>query len=117
MFTEPQTVTINAVAKDLPRVSIGDRSGIFESTSLGYLLRIFHVNGKRKRHTVRLDATKTAADPLLDGVSRQYSMSAYLVIDRPLVGYSDTEAGQVVQGLVDWADTAGNLSKVIGGES
>lgn len=117
MFTEPQTVTVNAVAKALPRVSTGDRVGVFESSALGYLLKISHLNGKRYRRTVRLDSTKTAADPLIAGVNRQYSMSAYLVIDHPLVGFSNTEAEQVAQALVDWLDTPGNLTKVIGGES
>lgn len=117
MFTEPQTVTINAVAKALPRVSTADRNGVFESTALGYALRISHLQGKRFRRTVRLDATKTAADPLLTGVNRQYSMSAYLVVDHPIVGFSNTEIEQIAQGLTDWLDTPGNLTKVVGGES
>lgn len=117
MFTEPQTVTVNAVAKNLPRVSMLDRSGTFESAADGLTLRVSHNLGKRNRRTVRLDITKTAADPLLDGVSRPYSMSAYLVIDHPQVGFDATETLNNVQALVDWLDVAGNLSKVVGGES
>lgn len=119
MFSEPQTVTVNAVAKNLPRVSFGDRSGTFLVDDAGtvYQLRISHAIGKRNRRTVRLDTTKTAADPLLDGVSRQYSMSAYLVIDHPLVGFNATETEQITQALVDWLDAAGTLTKVVGGES
>lgn len=117
MFTEPQSVTVNAVAKSLPRVAFGDRSGVFENTTEGLALRVSHVSGKRGRKTIRLDSTKTAADPLLDGVSRQYSMSSYLVIDHPLVGFSAAEVGHIAQALVDWCDVAGNLTKVIGGES
>lgn len=117
MFTEPQNVTVNAVAKSLPRVSTGDRSGIFENVAEGYTLRITHNLGKRNRRTVRLDITKTAADPLLDGVSRPYSMSAYLTVDHPLVGFSAAETEDNVQGLIDWLATAGNLTKIVGGES
>lgn len=117
MFTEPQSVTVNGVAKSLNRVSFGNLAGTFASRADGLKLRITHVEGKRNRRTVRLDSTKTAADPLLDGVSKQYSMSAIFTVDAPLVGYSDTEASQIVQALVDWLDVPANLSKVIGGES
>lgn len=117
MFVEPQAVIVNAVSNDLNRVAFGNRDGTFALQDGSLQLRITQNLGKRNRRTVRLDSTKTAADPLLDGVSRQYSMSAYLVIDHPLVGYSVTEAEQNAQALVDWLDVAGNLTKVIGGES
>lgn len=116
MFTEPQTVTVNAVADDLRRIAFSPK-GTFHNATTGRTLSISQNNGKRNRRTVRLDITKTAADPLLDGVSRPYSMSAYLVIDHPLVGFSVTETEHNAQALVDWLDTAGNLTKVIGGES
>lgn len=120
MLTEPQTITVNAVAKNLPRVAFGDRAGTFElkdSNNVLHTLKVTHVNGKRARHTVRYDFSKTAADPLLDGVSRVYSASAYVVIDAPLVGFSNTELEQHVQGLVDYLDAAGLLTKVLGSES
>lgn len=117
MFSEPQSVTVSGAAKSLPRVSFGDRKGIFENASTGHTLSVTHVNGKRNRHTVRLDITKTAADPLLDGVSRQYSMSAYLVLDKPLVGFTAVEAEANAKALVDWFAVAGNLTKIVNGES
>lgn len=117
MFSEPQTVTVNAVASNLPRVAFGNRSGTFENVTDGHKLTVTHVNGKRNRSTVRFDITKTAADPLLDGVSKQYSMSVYLVIDRPLVGFDVASTEDNVQGLVDWLDVAANLTKVVNGES
>lgn len=116
MFSEPQTVTINAVAKTLPRVSFGDRKGVFEDT-LGNRLTVSHSTGKRNRHIVRLDVTKTAVDPLLDGVSKEYSMSAQLIIDVPPVGFTADEQSKNANALVDWADVAGTLLKVTGGES
>lgn len=116
MFTEPQTVTINGVAKALPRVSFGDRKGVFEDT-LGNRLTVSHTTGRRNRHIVRLDTTKTAVDPLLDGVSREYSMSAQLILDVPPVGFTANEQSINAQALVDWLDAAGILLKVTGGES
>lgn len=116
MFTEPQTVTINAVAKPLPRVAFGDRKGVFEDVA-GNRLTISHTFGKRNRHNVRLDVTKTAADPLLDGVSRQYSMSALLVIDVPPVGFDAIEQSQIAKAIADYCANTSNLTKVVGGES
>jgi len=117
MFSEPQTVTINAVAKTLPRVSLGNYDGAFESDVDGLKLRVSHNFGKRTRRTVRLDSKDIAADPYLDGTNRPVSMSAYLVIDVPPVGYTTTEVSQIVQGLIDWLDTPANLAKVLGSES
>lgn len=116
MFAEPQTVTINSVAKTLPRVSSGNRSGVFEDT-LGNRLTITHTVGRRNRHIVRLDTTKTASDPFLSGVSKEYSMSAQLIIDVPPTGFTATEQSLNANALVDWADAAGVLLKVTGGES
>lgn len=116
MFSEPQAVTVNAVADSLPRTSFSPK-GVFSNTTTGRVLSIAHAIGKRNRRTVRFDVTKTAADPLLDGVSRQYSMSAYLVIDHPSVGFTATEVLNNVKALNDWCAVAGNLAKVVGGES
>jgi hypothetical protein len=115
MFTEPQTVTVATVAKPLPRVSFGDRKGIFEDSN-GNRLSFSHTFGRRNRHIVRLDNTMTAADPLLDGVSRQYSMSVQLIIDVPPVGFSNQQQIDIAKALSDYC-TAANLTKVVGGES
>lgn len=117
MFSEPQSVTVGAVAEDLPRVSFGNFNGIFEDSTAGLRLSIAHQNGARHRRTVRLDFTKVAADPLLDGVSKPYSMSAYLVIDHPRVGFDAASIEANAKALVGWLAVTGNLTKVVGGES
>jgi hypothetical protein len=117
MFSDPQSVTVNAVAKSLPRVSSGNYSGVYESSVEGLKLTVSHQFGKRNRRTVRLDSKDIAADPYLDGTNRPVSMSAYLVVDAPPVGYTDTEVSYVVQALVDWLDVPANLAKVLGSES
>ena len=117
MFADPQTVTVNAVAKTLPRVSVGSRQATYESSADGLSLLLTHVKGKRNRHTVRLDISKTAADPLLDGVSRVYSMSAYLVVDAPELGFSLAEQKLNVKALLDFLAASTNTEKVLAGES
>jgi hypothetical protein len=117
MFSDPQTVTVNAVAKTLPRVSVGDRKATYESPADGLTLSITHVVGKRLRHTERLDIVKTAADPLLDGVSRQYSMSAYLVVDVPTIGFTLAEQELNLSALLDHINASTNSEKLLAGES
>lgn len=117
MFSEPQTVTVATVAKTLPRVSYGDRSGVFQTSDGAFTLKVSHDLRNRNRRTVRLDITKTAADPLLDGVSRPYSMSVYAVVDHPTVGFSGTEVSDNLKALVDWLAVSANTAKLVGGES
>jgi hypothetical protein len=120
MFSDTQTVTVNAVAKNLPRVGFGDRAGSFEledSSNVTWKLSIAHILRNRNRRTVRLDISKIAADPFQADLSRPYSMSVYLVIDAPKTGFTAVEVSQNVQGLIDYLDTPANLAKVIGGES
>jgi len=117
MFSEPQTVTVSGAAVNLPRVAFGDRNGLFELVPAGIRLRITHLLGKRTRRTVRFDFTKTAADPLLDGVSREYSMSVITTADHPPVGFSPAEIEANIKVSNTWLAAAGNLSKVANGES
>jgi hypothetical protein len=117
MFADPQSVTVDGVAKSLPRVGVGPSSSVYSTADGNLRYTISHQNGRRNRRTVRLDFRKIAADPLLDGVSREYSMSAYLVIDHPTVGFNTTEVEKNTKALVDELAEAGLLAKVIGGES
>lgn len=117
MFADPQDVTIAGTEVELPRVSFGDRRGTFKSTADGVKLSIVHNEGKRNSSTVRLDYNIVAADPLLDGVSRPQSMSAFFTINTPQTGFSTVDVAENVQGLLTWLAGAGNLSKVINGES
>lgn len=117
MFSEPQTVTVNAVANNLNRVSFGDRAGAFQLPDSSITLKVSHDLRNRSRRTARLDFTKTAADPLLDGVSRPYSMSVYVVVDHPKVGFTNTEVENNLKALTDWLSTAGVATKLVGGES
>lgn len=117
MFSEPQTLTIGAAAKTLARIAFGDRTGTFESSADGLRLRISHILGKRTRRSARADFTKTAADPLLDGVSRQYGSSVSFAIDHPPVGFNATELETNAKALITWLNTGDNLKKLINGES
>jgi hypothetical protein len=118
-FADPQTVTINAVAQTLPRVSSGENKGSFRKDDTTVELLISHAYGRRNRRSIRLNHNKIAVDPLIPTNSVPYSMSVTLVVDTPTVGYTVAEAKQVGDALVAYltASSGANLTKVLGGES
>lgn len=118
-FADPQTITINAIANTLPRTSSGTNSGIFTKDDGLVRMIVSQALGKRKRHTIRVDLSKIAADPFLAATNTSYSMSAYLVVDRPLVGYTLAEAKQPVDGLLAYltASSGARITQLLGGES
>lgn len=118
MFNDPQSITLNGTASSLPRTSSGVTSGQFNTPDGTAILKISHAVGKRARRTVRLEHAKIAADPLTSA-NTKYSMTAYVVVDVPPVGYTVAEAQAVVAGLTKWlTDTSGsNVAKLLGGEN
>jgi len=116
MFADPQTITVNAVAQTLPANERNGGSSLYKKDDDTYKLTISHAYGKRKRFTVRIDAQKIAPDPLAAANNQLYTASAYLVMDVPLVGYTNAEARDIATALSSWA-TSANLLKVLGGET
>lgn len=118
-YADPQSVTINAVANTLPRTSSGTNSGTFTKDDGALKLSISHNYGKRTRRTVRIDATKIAADPLQPSTNARYSMSTYIVVDAPVTGYTNAEIKQVVDGLTAYltASSGARVTQLLGGEN
>lgn len=116
-YADPQTVTVSGSAKTLARTSSGDNRGAFSSVADGLKLSVTHVAGKRKSSTVRLDINKVAADPLLNGVNREYTMSVFLTVNTPPVGFTATDVAAYIKALNDWAAVAGNITKLTNNES
>lgn len=118
-FADPQTVTINAVANALPRTSSGVDSGVFTKDDGTVKLSVSHQYGKRTRRTIRLEHSKIAADPLISSTNIKYSMTAYLVVDVPVTGYTVAEAKQIVDGLTAYltATSGARTTQLLGGEN
>lgn len=119
MLADPQSVTINSVAKSLPAVSRGQFQSVYQKDDGTVKLSVSHAYGKRTRRTVRIDFSKIAADPLISAQNIKYSMSTYLVIDQPITGFSVTEAKQIVDALTEYltASSGAKVTSVLGGES
>jgi hypothetical protein len=119
MFTDPQSVTIGS-ALSLPRVGISGNSGSFLKDDGTAGLSVAHSTSKsnRRRSTVRVDFSKIAADPLLTGTNLRLSASVYIVLDRPINGFTVAEQVQIITGLTTWltASTNANATKFAGSE-
>ena len=116
MFADPQSITINAVPKSMPRISSDGTASSYSTADEEVQMRISHLFSKsRKRRMVRVDQRVVAADPLTS-VNVYQSVGVYLVIDQPEYGFSDAEIDYIVQGLKTWLSTA-NVLKILGSES
>lgn len=118
-YSDPQTVTINAIANSLPRTGSGVNIGSFSKDDATVKLSVAHAYGKRVRRTARIEHSKIAPDPLISSTNIKYSMSVYVVADVPITGYSIAEQKQIVDGLVLWlsATSGANTTKLLGGEN
>lgn len=117
MFADPQTITVNTVAKSCPRVNTGDLTSTYKEATGEFTFRVSHQEtAKRVRRMVRLDQKKVAADPLTATNSYQ-TAGVYLVVDEPIVGFSDVELGYLVTALKDWLIAGTNVPKMLASES
>ncbi len=116
---DPQSVTINAVAVSLPRISSGVNSGVYASNDGAVKVTVSHQYGRRNRHFFRIDHSKIAPDPLISAQNIKHTMSSYIVIDVPVTGYTVTEAKQVVDGYIAalTASSGALITKLLGGEN
>lgn len=117
MLADPQSVTINTVAKSLPRTGAGIDLGQFRTVDGIYQLNVSHAYGKRVRRTARLDYKVIDADVMDSSLNVPYSASVYMVADVPLVGISRADQGHLAIGFVDWLTATGytNLGKLLDG--
>lgn len=118
-FADPQSVTINTVATPLPRISAGTNSSLYSSADGTVLLSASSQYGKRTRRTIRLSQSKVSADPLVPSQNTRSSMSAYIVVDVPVNGFTNTEAKYIVDALVAYlaASSGAQVTKLLGGEN
>ncbi|DAD51055.1 TPA_asm: coat protein [ssRNA phage SRR6960802_4] len=118
-LADPQTLTFDAGAISLPRISVTPSSSVYRIPNGLVTLTVTQNRSKRNRTTIRIDGSKTVSDPLLPAVNKVVSMSTYVVVDRPLVGFSQEDLLDSLNGLVGWiqASSGANAEKVLGGES
>lgn len=120
MLSDPQSVTINAVAQSLPRVSSSEHASVYRKDDGSYQLNLSHSYSKnRVRHLIRLDQTQIAADVYQPAINSLSKMSTWMVVDVPLVGFTIVEQKYDVDGLLAAlsASSGALITKILGGES
>lgn len=121
-LTDPQKFKeVAGTEVTAPRVVSGDFKSVY-STSDGLnklTLSTTTSNSNRRRHLVRIDVEKLATNIYEESKKQAVSMSVYLVVDRPVNGYTVAETKKLVEGLVGLlsASTYSLTEKVLGGES
>jgi hypothetical protein len=117
MFSDPQSVTLNSVAQSLPKIEVGARKGVYRKSDSTLQLTISHTPAqKRVRSMYRLDQFAVVTDPISNENDQEFA-GAYLVIDRPNFGFSQTQIEQLVACLTAAVNTAGVVGKLFAGES
>lgn len=118
-FPDPESITINAVAKSLPRTGAGLDSGVFTEATGEHKLTFSHAYGKRTRRSVRVDHKKMDADIMDSSLDVPYNMSVQLTVDHPIAGYTVADIKYIIDGLVDYLDASSGakVTKLLGGES
>lgn len=114
MLSSPQSITISGVATDLNRVVTRETSSVYSSTDGALTLEVSHqTTSKRKRHLMKVTKNIIAADPLTT-VNTEYSGSVHIVIDEPIVGFTDAELDAIATGFKTWASSANCLAVLSG---
>lgn len=117
MFTDPQVVTVNAVAQSMPRVLTDGKSATYQKSDETFKLTLSHqpASKGRIRSMARIDQRAIVPDPLTS-VNDYETLSFYFVIDRPEVGFSSAVVEQLITGLKTWLDSTA-IGKLYGQES
>jgi hypothetical protein len=116
MFSDPQTVTVNAVAQIMPKVETAGRKTVYQKSDQSFTFTVSHTPSRdRVRSMARLDQKAVVADPLT-AVNDYETLSAYIVIDRPLAGFTSTQVEQLITGFKTWLDATA-IGKLYGQES
>jgi hypothetical protein len=119
-FSDPISVTINAVATSFPRVATNGRSAEYATADGNYRLNISHTvdaknNLKGESHLVKLTQRKLSVNPL-SNLNEWVEANVWMVIKQPSNGYTDTELKYLIAALATSFMTSGNQDKILGNE-
>lgn len=120
MLSDPQTITVNAVAKVMPKILNDGSHSVYQLSDQTFTLDIRHTNTKKdKKSRVKSLATFTqravVPDPLTT-VNDYETLACSVQIDRPEAGFSSAQTEQLITGFKTWLD-ATMIGKLFGKES
>jgi hypothetical protein len=120
-LTDPQTITVNAVAKTMPKIPGGaGTASLYQLADMTFSLQIKHTSFKQDKKSrikslVTFSQRAVVADPLT-AVNDYETVAISLQIDRPEVGFTSTQIDQMIAGFKTWLDTT-MVGKLYGRES
>lgn len=115
-FADPQTLTVNSVAKTLAKILTSGTSATYQSSDGAYKLIISHQQSKKRIRTmVRVENRAIVTDPLTS-VNDYDTLTFFMVLDRPEYGFSDAQIGYVIAALMAWNDSTA-VGKLLGLQS
>lgn len=117
MFADPITITVNAVAKVLARVSSVGLKSTYQNADETYTLTISHqvMNNGRVKSMARIDRREIVTNPL-DSSTDYDTLSEWYVIERPSYGFTSANITDVATGFKTWLDNT-VITKLLGKES
>lgn len=117
-LADPQSMTVGT-AQTLARTNTGSTSAEYTNSDGTVSLLVSHqvVKGRR-RSLIKATKKKVSTDVLTD-VKSEIGTVVNISIDRPGVGFTETELIELATGAFTWAtaSTNANLKKVLGLES
>lgn len=116
MYSDPQTVPVEGVDTSFARTGLNNNVGTFTSPTGANTLVVKQTSTKsRKRHEARITDNKVAFDPI-NSLPIGVGVSAYIVVDAPLIGYTVADLKALVEDLTAWLAESTNTDKLVNGE-
>jgi hypothetical protein len=120
MLSDPQTITVNAVAKVMPKILTDGSHAIYQLSDQTFTLDVRHTSVKKdKKSRIKSLVTFTqravVADPLTS-VNDFETLVVSTQIDRPAAGFTSTQTQQMVTGFQSWLNST-MVDKLFGQES
>lgn len=121
MLSDPQTITVNAVAKTMPKVLTDRQHAVYSLADQTFSLDIRHTTRTDKDRKERVKSLVTftqkaiVTDPLTT-VNDFENLVFSVQIDRPMAGFTSTQVQQLVAGFNAWL-TNSMVDKLYGFES
>jgi len=117
-YVDPQTINVVGGVTSLPRTGSSSNSGTFTSADGTVELAVSHSRAKRNRSTISLSQVKTSADVLIPSQNVRSQQRVYVVVDRPLNGFTVAESKTMVDSLIAFltASTGAKVTQLLGFE-
>jgi len=123
MFADPISISVgqaNALsggtAKSMARIRSDGYAAEYSTSDGLFQAKITHTKGARYRSEARLDFFTPYTDPST-GLTKTVSASAYVVLNRPVAGFTTAQLTDIITGIGGYMTQAANMTKFLALES